>query len=72
MESSVDSLIPTIDLLTELFSIAITLTIILALIIAKESSLRLEEVERIYNLLSKQELSINSPLVSVALKSIRL
>ena len=48
------------------------LYLVLALIIAKESSLRLEEVERIYNLLSKQELSINSPLVSVALKSIRL
>lgn len=48
------------------------LYLVLALIIAKESSLRLEEVERIYNLLSKQELSINSSLVSVALKSIRL
>ena len=48
------------------------LYLVLALIIAKESSLKLEEVERIYNLLSKQELLINSSLVSVALKSIRL
>ena len=36
------------------------------------NSLRALRDKRIYNLLSKQELSINSPLVSVALKSIRL
>lgn len=46
--------------------------LILALIIAKEENKDLNRVEELYNNLSKQELSLSSPLISATLKTISL
>lgn len=48
------------------------LYLIISMILAKQDNKKVEEVERIYTLLSKQELELTSSTIAVALKTIRL